>query len=338
MLVVLAILHLLSGAPDVAPPTQPASGPGGAAYEHDSVTKTRFGEGAAETWIFEPDQPRPESAPVIVFLHGLSATNPRTYGAWIDHLVRQGNVVVYPRFQSGIIPRPRTFTRNTMRAYRGALALLEQEGHVQADPERIAVVGHSTGGILAANLAARAEAEDLPVPRAVFCVLPGSTDTSRLAHIALDDLSSIPEGTLMLTLAGDADSISGENDARRIYREALRVPATDKDLLILASDAHGEPDLRANHLFPLATDDRFAEDADYGSTAPNPVADALDYYGTWKLLDALCDAAFDGTNREYALGNTTEQRHMGKWSDGQPVQELLVLDPELQPKSHLRTD
>jgi len=338
MPVVLAILQLLllqvsaPVAADAAPPTQPAGGPGGAAYGHASVTKTLFGEGAGETWIFEPDQPRPESAPVIVFLHGLSATNPRTYGAWIDHLVRQGNIVVYPRFQSGIIPRPRTFTRNAMQAYRAALALLEREGHVHADLERIAVVGHSVGGIL------RAEAEDLPVPLAVFCVLPGSTDTGRLDHIALDDLSNIPEGTLILTLAGDADSIAGEDDARRIYREALHVPAADKDLLVLASDPHGEPDLRADHLFPLATDDRFAEDADYGSTAPNPVADALDYYGTWKLFDALCDAAFDGTNREYALGNTAEQRHMGKWSDGKPVQELLVLDPELQPKSDMRTD
>jgi hypothetical protein len=51
---------------------------------------------------------------------------------------------------------------------------------------------------------------------------------------------------------------------------------------------------------------------------------ALDYYGTWKLFDALEDAAFYGKEREYALGNTPQQRNMGKWSDGVPVKEMIV--------------
>ena len=53
---------------------------------------------------------------------------------------------------------------------------------------------------------------------------------------------------------------------------------------------------------------------------------ALDYYGFWKLFDGLCDAAFRGANREYALGNTPEQRFMGRWSDGTPVKQLAVGD------------
>ena len=57
---------------------------------------------------------------------------------------------------------------------------------------------------------------------------------------------------------------------------------------------------------------------------------ALDYFGTWKLFDALTDAAFYGKNREYALGNTPQQRYMGKWSDGKPVKELIITDHPLQ--------
>jgi hypothetical protein len=53
---------------------------------------------------------------------------------------------------------------------------------------------------------------------------------------------------------------------------------------------------------------------------------AQDYYGYWRLFDALCDAAFYGKNREYALGNTEKQRFMGKWSDGKPVKELQVIE------------
>ncbi len=56
------------------------------------------------------------------------------------------------------------------------------------------------------------------------------------------------------------------------------------------------------------------------------MVNALDFYGTWKLFDALCDAAFYNKNREYALGNTPQQRFMGLWSDGVPVKELKVTD------------
>jgi hypothetical protein len=57
-----------------------------------------------------------------------------------------------------------------------------------------------------------------------------------------------------------------------------------------------------------------------------PAINALDYYGVWKLFDGLCDAAFFGKNREYALGDTSQQRFMGKWSDGVPVKELVITD------------
>ena len=56
------------------------------------------------------------------------------------------------------------------------------------------------------------------------------------------------------------------------------------------------------------------------------LVNAMDFYGTWKLFDALTDAAFNGRNREYALGNTPQQRFMGLWSDGVPVKELKVTD------------
>jgi hypothetical protein len=67
-------------------------------------------------------------------------------------------------------------------------------------------------------------------------------------------------------------------------------------------------------------------------TEPRPVdplvaLDALDWYGTWKLTDALMACAFAGDWCDYALGDTPEQRFMGAWSDGVPVQELAATDP-----------
>jgi hypothetical protein len=65
------------------------------------------------------------------------------------------------------------------------------------------------------------------------------------------------------------------------------------------------------------------DEPDYTTETARAI-DALDFYGTWKLFGGLSDAAFHGTNREYALGNTPPQRFMGKWSDGTTVKELQV--------------
>ncbi|MEZ4892408.1 MAG: hypothetical protein R2778_05270 [Saprospiraceae bacterium] len=50
-------------------------------------------------WLFEPADPKPDSAEVVVFLHGYGAYNPMAYGKWIKHLVAKGNIVIYPRYQ-----------------------------------------------------------------------------------------------------------------------------------------------------------------------------------------------------------------------------------------------
>jgi hypothetical protein len=57
---------------------------------------------------------------------------------------------------------------------------------------------------------------------------------------------------------------------------------------------------------------------------PTAEIDALDYYGFWKLLDGLTEFAFQGRNRDYALGGGRNQTFMGRWSDGRAVQPLLV--------------
>jgi len=207
---------------------------------------------------------------------------------------------------------------------------------------KFATVGHSLGGVLAANVAALASQSKLPRARAVMSVEPGITESP--INVPLADLKKIPAETLLLTLAGDQDSLVRDTDAKRIYYESTRVPARNKDFITLVSDSHGQPTLQASHRAPTAMD----KDYDSGegvSGAPAGTADsigdarisrrvrpetmmvnALDYYGTWKLFDALIDAAFNGKNREYALGNTPQQRFMGVWSDGVPVKELKVTD------------
>ena len=341
----LVLLSLTIGfSQGVTPPLQPSSGPGGSQYSHTSVTRNRYGKGGQEYWIFEPDSPRPRTAPVVVLLHGWGGMNPLYYGAWIDHLVKRGNIVIYPRYQASLLTPLKDFTPNTITAVKDALGRLQSEkGHVSPDLNKFAAVGHSMGGLLAANLAALAAESKLPRVQAVMCVEPGITESP--VNFALADLKKIPASTLLLALAGDQDGLVRDTDAKRIYYESTRVSAANKDFITLVSDSHGTPALLASHRAPTALDKSY--DSGEGlSGAPagtsDPVGDApqvqrrvrpetmmvnaLDYYGTWKLFDALCDAAFTGKNRQYALGNTPQQRFMGLWSDGTPVKELIVTD------------
>lgn len=311
-----------AGADRPAPPPQPTSGPGGADYAHEAVHVSSYALGNLRYWIFEPEQPRPAKAPVVVFFHGWGAMDPRPYRAWIDHLVRRGNIVVYPRYQSSVLTSPKLFTANALTATKAALQRLESDAHVRPDALRLAATGHSVGGLLAANFAARAAAEGLPQPRAVMSVQPGRSWGPEPLTVPLDDLSAVASDTLLLVVVGDVDEITGDIDSRRIFRETTRVPAANKNYVILQSDRYGQPPLIAHHLAPLA---RALDSEGNGEMLGGFSVDALDFYGTWKLLDGLCDAAFFGRNREYALGGGAAQRFMGVWSDGTLVRELEVL-------------
>lgn len=327
----------------VTPPEQPLTGPGGKQYVHASVKKNRYGKGGQEYWIFEPDSPRPRTAPVIIFLHGWGGMNPLYYGAWLDHLVKRGNIVVYPRYQSNLLTSVKDFTPNILAAVKDAVRRLQTEpGHVTPDFTKFATVGHSVGGLLAANIAALARESNLPRVRAVMSVEPGITESP--INVPLADLKKIPGDTLLLAIAGDRDDLVRDRDAKRIYYESRRVSAQNKDFITLVSDSHGQPTLIASHRAPTAMNKDYDSGEGVSGTPPgtlDPMGDArisrrvrpetmmvnaLDYYGTWKLFDGLIDAAFTGKNRVYALGNTPQQRFMGVWSDGVPVKELKVTD------------
>ena len=348
-----------AAAQTVHPPAQPASGPGGVTAAFAAVDSHAFGDEATGYWIFTPAGATPDAAlPIIVFLHGWGGVNPNHYGAWIDHVVRRGTIVIYPNYQTGVRTPPVGVTDDAIAGVKAALQRIDAgELPVTGDPTRFALIGHSAGGVIAANIAARAAEEGLPRPRALMSVAPGLTERrDGRPLIPAGDWESIPAGTLLLTVAGEDDTLTGNADARLIYRRTNAIDAADKDFVLVRSDPHGAPALTASHAFattggalpgvPPAPDLEERDDGGFlrgrirrrmlaaitGGEAFSregaDVVDALDYYGTWKLFDALTDAAFYGSNREYALGDTPEQRSMGRWSDGTPVAELIVSDPE----------
>ncbi len=295
-----------------APPTQPERGPGGRDYAHRTVRQKYHGSGATACWLFEPADPAPKAAPVVVFNHGWLAMHPRVYRAWIDHIVRRGNIVIYPRYQDGIMTPPRTFVDNAVTAVAAALAELRRPGHVAPDAGRLAVVGHSAGGGVSVGMAARAAKAGLPQPRALMAVQPWRGRAGRMAVYPDADYKKVPAGISVLVVVGDCDRVVGEQSAKQIFRSLRQVPAARKDYVTVNTDRRGRPPLVAGHMSPCAFP---------GGT------DALDYYAYWRLFDALCACAFDGKSADIALGGGDRmQTDMGTWSDGTPVRRLTVTD------------
>lgn len=290
------------------PPQQPTDGPGGSNYTHDGVRQSRYGFGSREFWIFEPSNPTPQTAPLIVFNHGWSAFFPKYYQAWVDHLVKRGNIVVYPRYQLGMIIGTRSATQHAMYAVKRAIAILQNGDHVTPDLKKFAIVGHSLGGGITAEMAMLAGDQGLPFPCAVMPVQPFINPNTMM-----EDFHSMPSTTLLLVVVGEDDRVVGNASGKTIFITADQIPLDRKDFVIQRTDRHGEPALVANHMAPLCM-----------SGSSN--VDAMDYYSTWKLFDALTDYAFSGIDKEYCLGNTPEQRFMGYWSDDVPVKELCVTD------------
>ena len=165
------LLTTLSSACDLKADDGPASGSPGLARgqtepdtPHHAVKRYEIGQGPRSYWIFEPDKPMPETRRWSSF-HGWFAVNPGFYGAWIDHLVRDGKIVIFPRYQNDVGTLPQDFLPNSLGAIRDALQVLHDGvGHVRPDTGRFALIGHSMGGSLAAQIAASAADPQTEIP------------------------------------------------------------------------------------------------------------------------------------------------------------------------------
>jgi acetyl esterase/lipase len=292
---------------------------------HKVVRRYEIGVGVDSYWLFEPADPKPDVAPVVVFNHGWFAVNPGVYGAWIDHMVRQGRIVIFPRYQNDLITKPADFLPNAMMAVQDAFQVLETSPiHVRPDRERFALMGHSAGGNLAAQMAAVAAESGLPKPSAVIAVLPGEVQPWR----EQPSFAKIPKSTLLVVAVAEDDILVGDLRGRQIFSEATSIPADRKKFILFRTDLHGSPKLIADHLAPTG----YAPELDSGDgvlrgfQSNRAEIDALDHAGFWRIADITMEAAFRGKTLDEATARGELFRHLGYWSDGRKVTPPVVGD------------
>jgi dienelactone hydrolase len=309
---------------------------------HRAFKRYEIGQGPKSYWIFEPDQPKPEGrAPVVVFLHGWFAVNPGFYGAWIDHLVRHGRIVIFPRYQNDVGTMPQDFLANALEATRDALGVLHDGvGHVRPDPARFALIGHSAGGNLAAQIAASAgdPHSDIPLPQAVITLMPGEIIPMREPSLA-----RIPASTLLIVVVGEEDLVVGDHRGRQIFAEATAIPRSRKRFILFRSDRHGYPPLIAEHTAPTGVHPRLDNGEGIFRSLQLSLGDvnALDRAGFWRMTDLTLEAAYSGKTLDDITRDDEQFRHLGFWSDGRKVIAPIVGDdlkaiPRVIPANGLR--
>lgn len=309
---------------DITYPTQPSEGPGGSNYLYSDWKSEPQGDGVLKYIIYEPNPKPTNPLPVIAFLHGYSANpNPQYSQALVAHLVKKGNIVIWPYYNVSTTS-PEDYDSNAAIAiYLAIVHIGQSTDHAQPETYwdeqyggynmNFGLMGHSAGAFTAANVAATFydyvyfPSISLIRPKVLVCLNPGNGSQDR---IPMRDYSRINSDIFMQIIVGTQDN-NAKNDGQYIWNNSSQIDDENKDWILVRRDLHGQPcgsDLKSNHYDPV-----------------NRV-DSHDWYGYWKWPTALFSYAFHNNlnDQPYALGNTAEQRDMGKWSDGVKVIEPTI--------------
>jgi len=224
---VLAALLVLSG----------CGGGGGDSSPAEASVVGPIGKGGEGVYLFRPaGEPRR----MVIFFHGQGGpeeTTPTNHRPWIDHLVRRGAIVLYPRYETdysgAVLDNAATGVRHAMR---------------RLGPQTLPVIalGYSRGAALAVEYAAAAPGQHLPVPDAIESVNP--VPYGEQARIV--DLRPIRPSTVLSVLVSEEDEHA--TDGMLLLLDRLRRAGLPPDKVQLhMARSHGS--FTADHLAPLSS-------------------------------------------------------------------------------------
>lgn len=245
-------------------------------------------------------------APVVFFAPGYNNNDPAEYRALINHIVSRGYALVYAPFQ--ILSGDITFHEKRYDTiFAGFEEAVKRYGE-SFDLSRVGYAGHSYGA--SATLAMMARGLERGWGREglfIFAAAPWY-----YFEFSLRQFVNFPAHAKVLVQVYDGDNICDHRIGKEMF-DRINLPASEKEFVLLRGEERLGYKLNAEHSTPSSGSDE----------------NALDYYGVYRLFDALADYAFtgNGAGQRIALGNGNgEQKFMGVWPDGQPVRELLAGD------------
>ena len=203
-------------------------------------------------WIYYSPETDISTAPLVVFVHGYGGYNPMIYGSWIRHLVRQGKLVIYPRYQRNIIfPSANKFAENAATGIKDAIAYLQKE-FAYNPPAKADYVGHSYGGTIISDYLVHYKEYDIPKPHAALLCAPG---TSSLKGGRLKSYEGIDPDVHLAIVEENNDWVVGNEFSRKVFSEAPE--EMKKALIVNYSQALSAAYYDAHHNVCYALDDDF---------------------------------------------------------------------------------
>jgi acetyl esterase/lipase len=308
---------------------------------HGAVDVLAQGQGASRVYLFLPAQPSLSGrVPVVFFHHGWQGMDPKNYGALIDHLVREGQVVVYPVYQNSAQTSPQLIVGYAAAADRAAMAMLAAR-RLTPDPARILYFGYSMGAAISLDLALAPARYGLPAPRAMVLLAPGDAPavaTGPEGASIIGDLRRLPKTLPVAVMTGAQDTQIGLPTARAIFPRLCGILPDRRVLMILPGDSHGGATVHAQHGAPGAPDPRYdfaLSDQNFPvllqgqpGFAVSPSLNQLDFYGFWKVTDALVASLPAGPLPGVVFGHgDPAQLYLGVWPDGAPYKPLRLENP-----------
>jgi dienelactone hydrolase len=309
---------------------------------HGAVLALALGQGAARVYVFLPERPALTGpVPIVFFHHGWLGMDPKNFGALIDHLAREGQVVVYPVYQESAATSPQVIVANAAAADRAALRVLAAQG-LAPDPRRILYFGYSMGAAISLDLAIAPNRYGLPPPRALVLLAPGDAPavaTGAAGRPIIGNLSRLPRTLPVAIMAGAQDTQIGLPTGRALAARLCHVILPDRlALLVLPGDSHDGVTVHAGHGSPGAPDPRYdfaLTDQDFpkllpgeSGFPPSPSLNQLDFYGYWKVTDALADSLPTDALPPVVFGHgTAAQLDLGTWPDGTPFKPMRLETP-----------
>ena len=211
-------------------------GGGGASYPTKETIQSANTEVANGVWIFLPAG-KPKR--LVIFFHGQGGpteATPQNHRPWIDHLVKRGAAVVYPRYE---VDYSKAVLDPAVQGIQTANRRLGLSG------VPVIALGYSRGAALAVEYAAVAAKQGVPVPDAVETVNPVPYgETARIVN-----LKPIRAKTILAVLISDKDphAIDGSTMLLHRLRDA-GFPGKQIELNV----AHSRKGFVADHLAPLS--------------------------------------------------------------------------------------
>ncbi|NLR61790.1 alpha/beta hydrolase [Chitinophaga polysaccharea] len=246
--------------------------------------------------------------PTIFFSHPFGGENKAYNIGLYNFIAKKGYVVVFVPYRTvdiSIDHRYQTLWEGFMKAAMAYPNII--------DTRKVGFMGHSFGGGASIDLAYKAFTEKGwgQDARFLFTMAPWYSFNWNSPFTIEQQLRSFPANTKMIAQVYDEDDVNDHRLSIDIYKH-INIPDSEKDFIYIKSSTINGYNYVTDHVTPSS----------------RKAYDALDYYGVYRLLDAMMDYCFNGNAnaKNVALGNgSTAQITMPSYN-GQSMTPLEVTD------------